>query len=577
MSTSCDALQELPPALQSLLAEAREAERAGRRPRARELFERILHELPHGDVSRFAAALLRWIGRTWFDDGDLDAAGDCYEAALSIAETMGDEACAAHAVNMIAGVCWRRGAPDEAEKLYLRGLELGTRGGDRTLVAMIEQNLGIIANMQGDFQGALRRYTASLDGYRTLGLTSYIAPLLNNLGMLHTHRGRWRLAGRAYAEALAACARTGDVSTRIMIEVNRTELHIAQRDWATARTACDSAHALMRQSGDTRGLGETHKQYGVIAREQQRFEEASDHLRDAMRIAVQTQDHLLTAETAREFAELFWRMRRNSESLRWLTHAHRLFAELRARRDLADVGARVERLEQFFLTMVKDWGESIESKDRYTRGHCERVAEYACALAASLGYDPEQLFWFRLGAFLHDVGKLSVPSEILNKPGQLTDEERLVVEGHPLAGVELLSDTDFPADIVPMVRSHHERWDGHGYPDRLRGEDIPLAARILCVADVYDALTTDRPYRRGYERPVALRIMSDEVGRVFDPAVFAAFVRLGSGLDSAAQVTPSDWRLAADSFRRAAGAGELVLTARRLPATGSPPRPALSA
>ena len=573
MSMACEVLPDLPASLRLLLVEAREADRAGRRPRARELFESILHQLPRAGMSRFSAALVRWIGRTYFDDGDLDAAGDCYEVALSIAEAVGDEACAAHAVNMIAGVRWRRGAPDEAERLYLRALELGARGGDRTLVAMIEQNLGIIANMQGDFQGALRRYSASLESYRTLGLTMYVAPLLNNLGMLHTHRGRWRKAERAYDEALEACSRTGDVSTRIMIEVNRAELHIAQRDWPAARRACDSARELMRHSGDTRGLGETHKQYGVIAREQQRFDEATDHLRDAMRLAEQTQDHLLVAETAREYAELFWRMRRNSETLRWLTRAHRLFGELRARRDLADVDARVRRLEQFFLTMVQEWGESIESKDRYTRGHCERVADYACALATSLGYEREQLFWFRLGAFLHDVGKLVVPSEILNKPGRLSDEERLVVEGHPLAGVELLRETDFPADIVPMVRSHHERWDGHGYPDRLRGEDIPLAARILCVADVYDALTTDRPYRRGYERPVALRIMGDEVGRVFDPEVFAAFVRLGAGIDRADGVESAPWHLA-HAWRRSAAA-----PAERAPAArfADAPRPRRSA
>ena len=550
MSATCDASPALDPALQALLAAARDAERAGNRPRARELWEELLHGLPDGGSATFAAALMRWIGRTHFDDGDLDAAGDCYEAALCIAEVIGSDACAAHAINMIAGLRWRRGATDEAEKLYLRARELGTRGGDRTLVAMIEQNLGILANIQGDFARALRRYSASLEGYRALGLTAYIAPLLNNLGMLHTHRRHWRLAERAYEEALAACEKTGDVATRVMIEVNLTELRIAQRDWKGARATCDSARELMRRSGDTRGLGETHKHYGVIAREQQRYDEAVDHLRDAMRIAEQTQDHLLTAETAREYAELFWRMRRNSETLRWLTRSHRLFGELRARRELADVDARVERLELFFLSMVKEWGESIESKDRYTRGHCERVADYACALAGSLGYAPENLFWFRLGAFLHDVGKLVVPSEILNKTGRLTDEERTVVERHPLAGVELLSETDFPEDIVPMVRSHHERWDGRGYPDRLSGADIPLAARILCVADVYDALTTDRPYRRAYDRAAALRIMSAEVGRVFDPDVFAAFARLGATLDRPAEETPRAWHLAPELTRR---------------------------
>lgn len=526
MTNECDAPPALSPVQQRVLDTARDAERRGQRDMARQSYEDLLHSLAGGSLARFSAALLRWIGRTHFDSGDLEAAGDCFEASLAVAEVTRNEACAAHALNMMATVSWRRGKLDEAEHLYGRARRSGSRVGDATLVAMVEQNLGIIANIRGDFQGALSSYLESLAGYRALNLTTYVAPLLNNLGMLYTQQKQWRKAERAYEQALEACVAIGDVSTQIMIEVNRAELWIAQRDWTRARVTCDTARKLMSQAGDRRGLGETHKQYGVIARERQRFGEAVENLGMAMRIAEQTQDHLLTAETAREHAELFWRMGRNSETLSWLSRAHALFSELRARRELADVDARLERLELLCLAVVREWGESIESKDRYTRGHCDRVADYACALAESLGYPPHQLFWFRLGAFLHDVGKLVVPSEILNKAGKLTEEERAIVERHPLAGVELLSGTDFPADIVPMVRSHHEHWDGRGYPDRLSGEQIPLAARILCVADVYDALTTDRSYRRGYDHSGAIRLMSRDAGRVFDPHVFNAFVQL---------------------------------------------------
>jgi putative nucleotidyltransferase with HDIG domain len=168
-------------------------------------------------------------------------------------------------------------------------------------------------------------------------------------------------------------------------------------------------------------------------------------------------------------------------------------------------------------------GQSIEAKDAYTLGHCERVADYACAIATELGFDETQLFWFRVGALLHDVGKIAVPAEILNKPGPLTPYERETMESHPLDGVELLRDVEFPWDVIPMIRSHHERWDGHGYPDRLAGEAIPLAARILCVADVYDALTSHRPYRRAYEPADALRLMQGDMGRHFDPDILSRF------------------------------------------------------
>ena len=156
-----------------------------------------------------------------------------------------------------------------------------------------------------------------------------------------------------------------------------------------------------------------------------------------------------------------------------------------------------------------------------------RVAEYSCALASAIGFDQATLFWFRMGALLHDVGKLIVPSEILNKPGRLTPDERSLIERHPVAGVELLAGIEFPWDICPMVRHHHERWDGGGYPDRLGGEVIPLSARILCVADVYDALTTTRSYRRAYSRADALHIMGSDVGSMFDPELFPRFLELG--------------------------------------------------
>ncbi len=171
---------------------------------------------------------------------------------------------------------------------------------------------------------------------------------------------------------------------------------------------------------------------------------------------------------------------------------------------------------------MRRWGDSIEQKDLYTRGHCQRVADYSCLLARVAGFDESALVWFRMGAFLHDVGKTATPAEILNKRGPLTPVERATMEQHTVVGEALLSSVEFPWDIRPMIRSHHERWDGQGYPDRLRGEEIPLAARILCIADVYDALTTHRPYRRAFSANVALQIMREDVG-AFDGTLLSLF------------------------------------------------------
>jgi putative nucleotidyltransferase with HDIG domain len=252
------------------------------------------------------------------------------------------------------------------------------------------------------------------------------------------------------------------------------------------------------------------------------------------------EDLSLAAETAREQAELFLALGRNRDTLQALSTSHRLFTKLRARRDLVDVGLRLRHLERRFQHLVQQWAQSIESKDAYTLGHCERVADYACAIATDMGFDETTLFWFRVGALLHDVGKIVVPSDILNKPGPLTPEERAIMERHPTAGVELLRDVEFPWDVLPMIRGHHERWDGHGYPDRLAGEGIPLAARILCVADVYDALTSQRPYRAAFESRDAIKLMQADVGRHFDPEIVTRFFRIANQLSGAVRLSGSE-------------------------------------
>jgi len=162
--------------------------------------------------------------------------------------------------------------------------------------------------------------------------------------------------------------------------------------------------------------------------------------------------------------------------------------------------------------------------DAYTIGHSERVADLACELATDRGFRPRSMIWFRIGALLHDIGKIAVPVEILNKPGPLTKREREQINVHPIAGEKLLADLGLPWDLSPMIRHHHERWNGTGYPDQLKGDEIPLTARILTIADVYDALTTNRAYRAAYTSDRAIEIMLSESGTTFDPTLLQLFV-----------------------------------------------------
>jgi len=171
--------------------------------------------------------------------------------------------------------------------------------------------------------------------------------------------------------------------------------------------------------------------------------------------------------------------------------------------------------------------QAIEQRDAYTAGHCERLAGYSVAIGMALGLPRTQLLALHRGGFLHDIGKISIPDAILHKPGSLTAEEWALVKRHPIKGEEICSEMKSLRPVLPIIRSHHERWDGSGYPDGLRGNQIPLVARILQISDIYDALTTARPYKPALPPAEALGILTEEAKRGWrDPELVAVFGEL---------------------------------------------------
>jgi putative nucleotidyltransferase with HDIG domain len=174
--------------------------------------------------------------------------------------------------------------------------------------------------------------------------------------------------------------------------------------------------------------------------------------------------------------------------------------------------------------------QTIELKDSYTRGHCDRVAQYAVAIAKALGLPDEQSENIRRGSWLHDCGKIGVPEAILNFTGPLTDEQMAVVRNHPRWGAEVARLAHLPDTVINIILYHHERFDGQGYPSGLRGEDIPLEARIVNVADIYDALTSDRAYRARLTQEQAMGVLIGNKGTHSDPRIVDVFIAiLGRG------------------------------------------------
>ena len=178
-------------------------------------------------------------------------------------------------------------------------------------------------------------------------------------------------------------------------------------------------------------------------------------------------------------------------------------------------------------TVLLSLALSIEAKDPYTQGHCDRLAQYSVALGNRLGLPEEQEVALRRGGVVHDIGKVAVPEYILLKPGPLTPEERKIMEQHTVIGERICAPLRSFRDVLPIIRHHHERIDGTGYPDGLKGDDIPLTARILTTVDIYDALSTDRPYRKALSREEAFHLIREEVKRGWwDGALVDAFEAL---------------------------------------------------
>jgi putative nucleotidyltransferase with HDIG domain len=476
-----------------LLASAREAERSGCIAEAAAQYERAIQEAEASDQRALLAEALRRLAVVRHERNEYDGARDLCNRSLVLAEQMGSFELAAEALNTLGCMLLREGVIADAEGAFKRAL--ARPDVSRGLRARVERNLGIIANIQGDLDEARDRYTKSLDESRAIGDENGCAHALHNLGIVSTHLNALAEADEYFTKSLEIAERACDMRLRGLCLLNHADLDATRQRFEDARQKAEGALAIFDQLGARSQKSAAYRVIGVVYRETGKLTLAESRLRSAITLAEDAGSVLPEAEATRDLALVYQAMGRNQEALLLLNRSHALFRRLDARRDLVNVDSKVRQLEESFLVLVREWGQSIESSDSYTFGHCGRVADNAVAVARELGLDNLAQTTIRLGAYLHDLGKVKVPHEILNKPGPLTRDEFEVVQMHPVWGMELLDGVEFPWDIKPIIRWHHEKHDGTGYPDRLRGDEIPLTAQIVGIADVYDALTTTRAYR----------------------------------------------------------------------------------
>jgi len=183
-------------------------------------------------------------------------------------------------------------------------------------------------------------------------------------------------------------------------------------------------------------------------------------------------------------------------------------------------------MRKIYIETVRSLSQAVEAKDPYTNGHSQRVGEYACGLAERLGLSPKRIENLKIAAILHDIGKIGIYESILNKPGKLTDEEFDMIKQHPEIGVKIIRDIDFLKDVSKIILSHHERYDGTGYPEGKKHEETVLESQILSIADVFDALTSERPYRSAMTVEEALEVIEDGKGCQFDDKLADSFIKM---------------------------------------------------
>ncbi len=223
------------------------------------------------------------------------------------------------------------------------------------------------------------------------------------------------------------------------------------------------------------------------------------------------QGRVFVARDITSYARLQWKLRDLNEDLEKRVHE------------------RTAQLEEAYDTTLEGWARALELRDKETLGHCWRVTETTMKLALAMNIPHEQFEHIRRGAILHDIGKMAIPDEILRKTGPLNQQERLIVLQHPTIAYNLLSRIPFLDKALDIPYCHHEKWDGTGYPRGLKGAEIPLAARIFSVVDVWDAVQSERPYKQGWTREQAIAHMEAEKGRAFDPEIVDVFLGLVQG------------------------------------------------
>ena len=337
-----------------------------------------------------------------------------------------------------------------------------------------------------------------------------------NLGAAYLIDGNFDKAKYYLEKSYKLSTELGNPITQCVCGVDLADYFIEIGESETPTDLLLQALTLARDADFKQGIKDCHQRLCVIYRKQKNWEQALLH-------------HEALYQVDKEmFNENSDKRIRNLEVLHKLEVLKE--SEDRLSKKVAEQTIELQRLlnelELAYETTLEGWAQALELRDKETEGHSRRVTKLSMSIGEKVGLDEEEIRYLCYGALLHDIGKMGVPDEVLNKPGALTSEERKIIEHHPTYAYEMLKDIGYLQSAISIPYSHHENWDGTGYPQGLLGDEIPLSARIFSIADNWDALTSDRPYRKAWSREKTLKYIQEESGKKFDPNIVETFLAM---------------------------------------------------
>ena len=382
-------------------------------------------------------------------------------------------------------------------------------------------------NMKGNWRQALDYYRESLNIYKSSNEIRKSAYTKNNIAITLTEQGLNDEAFDYFKKAFAIATDINDASLTLIVNINLADLYLKRGNCIEAKIHCLAAERYLIQADYTNGnFVETQKIAGKIARHEKDYEMSLNYFTDALDVSRTIGTRFLEAEVLLERGNLYRAMNKPFDALNDLEASYNIYTSINAEGKKEETENVINSIEKLYLRIFESLASDVDRKDQYTKGHSDRVASLALLLGKELGLKPYMLKTIVAAALLHDIGKLKINDAVLKKNGRLSAEEYATIKKHPEFGVEILRGKEFPWDIKPSILHHHERIDGQGYPHGLKGDDIPIGAKILCIADVFDALTSDRVYRKAYSVAKTLTVMEEDCGKAFDSVIFKCFVAL---------------------------------------------------